>query len=246
MMTDWLLDDAPLAPLPIYASPFAKSASGGGSDDDDSDDDDSDDDDDDDDSDDDDSDDDDDLADLSDDELRAELKKTRGELSKASGSSKVKRDRIKALRRELDEERRKPKAKAEKDDDKGGVETVDVEAIKAEAKRDALEAATVRIKRSEAKSAFVAKGAAPDVAADLLGFLKLDDIDVDDDGEIDAESLAEEIDRVTKKYPALFSRGRKRRESVAGGGDRGNDRPRTKTMTASEKQAALLTGGGRR
>ena len=99
-------------PLPIFVSPFAKSASGGKSkrddddDDDDSDDDDSDDDDDDDSDDDD--DDDDEFADLSEAEIRAELKKATDRLTKAGGSVRSKRASIRKLKREL-EDARKPK-----------------------------------------------------------------------------------------------------------------------------------------
>ncbi|WP_323825118.1 hypothetical protein, partial [Pseudomonas aeruginosa] len=84
-------------------------ASGGKSRDDDEDDEDSDDDsDDEDDDDEDDEDDDDEFADLSEAEIRAELKKATERLTKAGGSVKSKRASIRKLKREL-EDARKPK-----------------------------------------------------------------------------------------------------------------------------------------
>lgn len=186
-------------------------------------------------------DDDDEFADLSEDELRAELKKTRESLSKASGSSKAKRDKIKKLTRDLDEARKpKPSAKADDDDEK-----VDAAAIREAAIREAKEATDTRLKRAEIRTAIVADGVARDVAADLLGFFNLDNVDIDDDGEIDPDSLQEEIDRIKGKYPAFFAPKRRRRESVAGDGDRDGEKARRKPLTPSEKQALMATGGRR-
>jgi hypothetical protein len=243
-MHDWITTGE--RPLPFFVSAFAKSASGGKSKRDDDDDDDGDDDDGDDDEeddeDDDDGGDDDEFADLSESELRAELKKATDRLSTSAGSNKVKRDRIKRLRREL-EDAKKPKPAGKKkarDDD-----APDLDAIRDAAKAEAKAEADTRIKRSEAKAALVAAGVTREVAADLIGFVKLDDLDLDDDGEI--EGLDEEIERIQKKYPTFFAKpARRRRESVAGGGDRdGTGRKPREKMTASQRQAALVTGGGR-
>ena len=245
-MHDWITTGE--RPLPFFLSPFAKSASGGKSkrDDDDEDDDDSDDDDDedDDDSDDDDDEDDDEFADLSEAEIRAELKKATERLTKAGGSVKSKRASIRKLKREL-EEAKKPrpagKKKADDDDD-----APDLDAIRDAAKAEAKAEADTRIKRSEAKAALIAAGVSREQAVDLVGFVKFDDLDLDDDGEV--EGLDDEIERIQKKYPAFFAKpARRRRESVAGGGtdrESGGRRP-AKKMTASERQAALVTGGVR-
>ena len=242
-MHDWITTGE--RPLPFFVSPFAKSASGSSrrdeDDDDDSDDDDSDDEDDEDDDDDD--EDDDEFADLSEAEIRAELKKATERLTKAGGSVKSKRASIRKLKREL-EEAKKPrpagKKKADDDDD-----APDLDAIREAAKAEARAEADNRIKRSEAKAALVAAGVSRDQAADLVGFVKLDDLDLDDDGEV--EGLDDEIERIQKKYPAFFAKPtRRRRESVAGGADRdGDGRKPRKPMTASQRQAALVTGGGR-
>lgn len=251
-MHDWLISGE--RPLPFFLSSFAKGASGGRSRDDDDSDDDGDDEDDDD-SDDDDSDDDgdddedDEFADMSEAELKAELKKTRGSLEKAGSSASSKRKRIRALERELEEERSKKKPAASKrrrsskdDDDEDDDERIDRDAIRREERRKADD----RIKRSEAKTALVAAGVSPEQAKDLVAFVKLDELDVDDDGDVDG--LEDEVDRIKKKYPGFFTTKRtRRRESVAGDGDRdGRGTGGKKTMTASERQAAVLTGRAKR
>lgn len=246
-MHDWITTGE--RPMPFGVVSFAKSASGGGNsrrdEEDDSDDDDDDDSDDDDDDDsDDDEEGDDEFADLSESELRAELKKATDRLTKAGGSVKSKRARIRKLNREL-EDARKPKTAGKKKGDEDD-DAPDLDAIREAAKAEAKTEADNRIKRSEAKAALVAAGVSREQAADLVGFVKLDDLDFDDDGEV--EGLDEEIERIQKKYPTFFAKpGRRRRESVAGGADRGGEGARPKKpLTASERQAALLTGGGRR
>ena len=242
-MHDWITTGE--RPLPFFVSPFAKSASGGKSkrddDDDDSDDDDSDDDDDDSD-DDDDEEDDDEFADLSEAELRAELKKATESLNRGASSTAAKRKKIRELRREVEEARKpKPAKKGGKSDDD---DAPDLDAIREAAKAEARTEADTRIKRSEAKAALVAAGVSREQAADLVGFVKLDDLDLDDDGEV--EGLDDEIERIQKKYPTFFAKApRRRRESVAGGGRDTDGRKPAGKMTASQRQAALVTGGGR-
>lgn len=241
-MHDWITTGE--RPLPFFVSPFAKSVSGGKSrDDEDDDEDDEDDDDDDGDEEEDEDEEDDEFADLSEAEIRAELKKATERLTKAGGSVKSKRASIRKLKRELEDARKpKPAGKSKAgDDDKAP----DLDAIRDAAKAEAKSEADTRIKRSEAKAALVAAGVSREVAADLIGFVKLDDLDLDDDGEV--EGLDDEIERIQKKYPTFFAKaGRRRRESVAGGGDRGGEGARPKKpLTASQRQAALVTGGGR-
>lgn len=238
-MHDWITTGE--RPLPFFVSPFAKSASGGKSrdeeDEDDGDDEE-------DDGDDEEDEDDDEFANLSEAEIRAELKKATERLTKAGGSVKSKRASIRKLKRELEDARKpKPSGKSKGGDDD---EAPDLDAIRDAAKAEAKAEADTRIKRSEAKAALVAAGVSREVAADLIGFVKLDDLDLDDDGEV--EGLDEEIERIQKKYPTFFAKatGRRRRESVAGGADRGGEGARPKKpLTASQRQAALVTGGGR-
>lgn len=224
--------------LPAFVMPFAKSASGGRSSKDDEDDDDSDDDDDDDDEDD---DDEDDLADLSEDELRAELKKTRESLSKASGSSKSKRDRIKRLNRELEEARKpKPKSKSKDDDD----DSPDLDTVRHEARAEGEKAGTLRAKKAEARAALISAGVDSSRVARLVGMIDLDDLDLDDDG---LDGIEEAIEDLRREVPELFAKKRRRRESTAGESDRSGDKGERrgsdrKTKTASQIAADRILG----
>lgn len=228
---DWITTGERPA-LPAYLSSFAKAAAGGDDDDDDSDDDG-----DDDDGDDDGDDDDDPDADKTDEELRAELKATRDRLKKANGSSAKRRKALRAKEAELEAERAKKKAapKSKTDDDK---EEIDVDAIRREGEKAGL----TRAKKSEAKVALLAAGVSAERVGRVVGMLNLDDLDLDDDG---LDGIDEEIERLKADVPEFFARQRKRRDSVAGDGDRDGDKTRRKPMTASEKQAARLVGSGR-
>lgn len=225
------LDNIHKIAAPFWARPgivsFAKADDGGGRDNDDQDDED-------------DEEDEDDLADLTDDELREELRKTRESLSKASGSSKTKRDRIKQLRTELDEAKRKPAGK--KDDDDKGDDKPDADAIRAEADRAANEKANGRIVKAEARGALASAGVAKDRVARAVGLLDLKGIDVDDDGEVDG--LDDAIDALKREWPELFPVERKRRPSTTGDDDRDGDagkRGKGKPST-DELQAAAALG----
>ncbi len=220
--------------LPIYASPFAKSSSGGRNTDDDDDDD--SDDDDDDDSDD---DDDDDLADLSDDELRAQLKSTRASLSKVNGQSMERRKKLRAKEAELEAERSKKAKPAKKkgDDD----DEIDVDEITANAKREGEKAGLIRAKKSEARAALALAGVNSDRLGRAVGLIDLDDLDLDDDG---LDGIDDEIEKLRKSWPELFTRPRKRRESTAGERDDGSGEKRRGggAKTASELAAAKILG----
>lgn len=240
-MSQWLTTGE--APMPHGVIGFAKSASGGGgkskrrdSDDDDEDDEEEDDDEDDEDEDD---DEDDDLADLSDDELRAELKKARASLSKAGGSVKSKRAKIRKLNREL-EDARKPKPAAKK---KGGEDDdePDLDTIRSEARADGEKAGLTRAKKAEARAALLQAGVNPERVAKAVGLIDLDELDLDDDG---LDGIDEAIDDLKADWPEMFATKRKRRGSVAGEGDRDGDaaKARKSKMTPSERQAALATG----
>ena len=238
MMTDWLTDpDAPLHSLPIYASPFAKAATGGGDDDEDPDDEDPDDEDPDDD------DDEDDIAKLSDEELRAALKETREKLGKASNQSAKRRKALREKEAELEEARKPkrtpaPKAPAGKADD-----APDLDEIRAEALREGEKKGIDRAKKSEARAALVAAGVSPDRVTKLVGMIDLDELDLDDDG---LDGIDDAIDDLKKEWPELFARQRRRRDSAAGDGDRTGDGARKKELTPSQRQAAMVTGGVRR
>lgn len=238
-MIDWITTGE--RPLPQHVISFAKSASGGGKskrrdDDDDEEDDEEEDDDEEDDEED---DEDDDLADLSDDELRAELKKAKASLSKAGGSVASKRKKIRTLQRELDEEKRKPKAAAKKrsKDDEDDEDAPDLDLIRAEARKEGIALA----KKSEARAALIAAGVSRERVARAVGLLDLDELDLDDEG---LDGIDEAIDALKGDVPELFATKRRRRGSVAGDGDRDGSKAssRKSKMTPSERQAAAATG----
>lgn len=227
------LDNRHTLALPYWARPgiasFAKKASGSAAaevdDEEDDDDDDTEEDD----------DEEDDLAELSEDDLRAELKRTRESLSKASGSSKAKRDKIKKLNAELDEAR-KPKPKKAKDDDDD--DAPDLDAIREEARREERRASDDRVRKAEARGALKAAGVPLARVSKAVGLLTLDDLDVDDDGEV--EGLEDAIDALREDWPELFPKRTKRRQSVAGDADDGKSKRRA--LTASEIQAKAALG----
>lgn len=183
----------------------------------------------------------DDLADLDEDELKAQLRDTRKRLEGANAQGKRNRLARRAVEAELAKRGTpKPKAKSDDDDDKP-----DIEAIKEETRREVKHEADQRIKRSEAKAALVAAGVPRDQATDLIGFVKLDDLDIADDGEV--EGLDDEIDRIRKKYPAFFAKKTTRRKSVSGEGDRSGDDAKSKRdVSSSQAQADKLLGRTRR
>lgn len=236
---------------------FATGSSKGGSsrkrgkdddEDDDPDDDDGDDDEDDDpdDDEDDDEEDDDDLADLDADELKAELRKTREQLNRSTSSNAAKRKRLKAREAELVEARKgKPAAapkggKGKGDDD----DAPDLDAVKAVAKAEAKVEADDKIKRAEARGSLKAAGIPAAQVGQLVGMLKLDDVDIDDDGTVDEDSLDEAIDALKKAWPQLFPKGTTRkRERVAGDKDNDGKSSRSrKPMTTTEMQVAAALG----
>lgn len=236
-MNDWILSGERELPPRVIA--FAKSASGSSKDDDEDDGDDEDEEDDEDDE-------DDDLADMSEDELRAALKDTKTQLAKASGSSKSKRDRIKKLNRELEEARTpkpEPKGRSKDDDD----DAPDLDVIRHEAKSEGAKEGIAKAKRFAARADLLAAGVNPARVTKAVGLLDLDDMDLDDDG---LDGSEEAIEDLRKEWPELFSKPRRKRQSVAGerdsDGGKGERRGSSRnTKTASEKAADQLLGRSR-
>ena len=91
-----------------------------------------------------------------------------------------------------------------------------IEKAKAEATTEATKEATAKanahILRAEIKAAAAGKLARPEYALKLLD---LDDFEVDDDGEVDADAIAKAIDQLVKDDPALAAG--KARGSADGG-----------------------------
>lgn len=251
-MDDFTLDNRHKLARPYWARPSIRLVAGAGKggsskrkkddDDDDLDEDDDEEDDDDEDEDDDEDDDEkDEFADLDEDDLKAELRKTRERLDRSSSSNAAKRKLLKKRNDELIAERKKrtdgkPKKENEKGDD------VDLDAIRDEVKRDTLAEANKRIVRSEAKGALRGAGVPAERVAKAVGLLSLDDVDVDDDGDVDEASLESAIDALKKDWPELFPRGTRQRRRIAG--DKGDDDSRApkKKMTTTQMQVAAALG----
>lgn len=224
-MSQWITTGERPA-LPLYVSPFAKSASGSSSKDDEEDDDEE--------EDDDDEEDDDPDAEKSDEELRAELKATRASLAKANGQSAKRRKALREREAELAAARApKPKKKADDDDD-----GPDLDTVRHEARTEGEKAGLARAKKAEAKSALLAAGVNAERVTKATGLIDLDELDLDDDG---LDGIEDEIEKLRKSWPELFAKKRVKRESVAGDRD-GADRPRGKAKSASELAADKLLG----
>lgn len=186
---------------------------------------------------------DDDLADMTPEELKAELKAVQGQLARSSSSNAKKRQALKKKEAELIEARKpkaEPRGKAKGGDDDGAP---DLDAAREEGKSAAKAEAQALIKKAEARGALKAAGVPAAQVGQLVGLLKLDDIDVDDEGEVDEVSLDEAITKLKKTWPALFPKGTRRRPSIAGGKDRdGRDTSPRKPMTVTEMQVAAALG----
>lgn len=88
---------------------------------------------------------------------------------------------------------------------------------------EAIAKANQRILRSEIKAA--AKGALAD-PADAFRFLDLTDFEVDDDGNVDEDEIAEAISSLVEKKPYLAAQGDRRFRGGADGGARKDARPK--------------------
>ncbi|MFE9765110.1 hypothetical protein ACFYPC_11345 [Streptomyces sp. NPDC005808] len=151
-------------------------------------------------------------------------------LASMKGKWRAERDRAKELERKL----------AEKD---GADET---ETVRRKAEADATAKANGRILRAEVKAAAAGKLADP---ADAYKFLDLDQFEVDDDGNVDSEEVAEAIEELIKNKPYLAAATAKRFQGTAdGGAARKAGRPKQltkqdlKTMSADQIVAAQDAG----
>lgn len=98
-----------------------------------------------------------------------------------------------------------------------GAPEVDVEQVRREAALEATKSANERILRSEVKAAAAGKLADP---ADAYKFLDLGKFDVADNGDVDAEEIAEAIDDLIKSKPYLAAATATRWQGSADGGAR--------------------------
>ncbi len=101
-------------------------------------------------------------------------------------------------------------------------DTPDVETIQAEADKVATAKASQRILRSEIKAAAAGKLADP---ADAHKFLDLTQFEVDDDGNVDEDEIAEAITDLIQKKPYLAAQSGKRFNGSGDGGVRKGTKP---------------------
>ncbi|MBI0294497.1 hypothetical protein JBE04_08375 [Streptomyces sp. PRKS01-29] len=132
-------------------------------------------------------------------------------LDSMKGKWKTERDKRRALEQQLAAR------------DKPAGDQPDVDTVRAEAAREATAKANARILRSEVRAAAAGKLADP---RDALRFLDLDQFEVDESGDVDAEEIAEAIEDLIKTKPYLAAATAKRFQGTGDGGARkGKSRP---------------------
>ncbi|MGW2260280.1 hypothetical protein ACWCXE_21060 [Streptomyces sp. NPDC001780] len=143
-------------------------------------------------------------------------------------------------RTERDRRRDLEQRLAQKDD------TDDSTAVRRQAETEALAKANARIVRAEVKAAAAGKLADP---ADAHRFLDLDQLEVDADGNVDPDEIAEAIDNLIKSKPYLAAATAKRFQGTGdGGAARKAPRPKQlsradlKTMTPEQIVKAKADG----
>jgi hypothetical protein len=123
------------------------------------------------------------------------------------------KDRLKAerqQRRDLQAELDKLRNGAKKDDG-----APDMESVRRDAEKAATEKANARIVRSEIRAAAAGKLADP---KDALTFLDLTQFEVDDNGEVDSDEIADAIEDLLKRKPYLAAATAKRFQGTGDGG----------------------------
>lgn len=128
-------------------------------------------------------------------------------LDSMKGRWKDERDRRRALEQRI--------AELENPAPKGDDETPDVDAIRTQAAREAIEKANARILRSEVKA--LAAGKFHDVSDALLN-LDLSTFEVDENGDVDPEEISEAIEDLLSRKPHLAATARQRFQGTGDGG----------------------------
>jgi len=149
-------------------------------------------------------------------------------------------DRMKSERNEARRENRRLKAELEAATTPKAPDgdAPDPEALKAEGRREAIAEANQRVIRSEVKAAAVT--AQFNDPADALQYIDLTQFEVDDDGNVDPEEIADAISDLLSKKPYLAAQGGKRFQGSADGGTRNGTKPPT-----LDEQIAAATAEGR-
>ena len=162
---------------------------------------------------------------------KEEWEKTQQALTKANGEAKKYRLRLKT-------EREKAGQSAASDAATGGASPAEVEKARKEAEREVMAKADSRIIKSEAKSALVAAGlvdTSPDAVKRVVRMLDMDDLSVDDDGEV--EGLDDAVRSLMSTTPALF---RTKKTVAKTGGGTGTRKDGAGAGTAKKSSASRL------
>lgn len=142
---------------------------------------------------------------------------------KALASMKAERNAAKKQAKELQKQLDQIRAEQERANKSPDEQAID--AAKAEARAEALEKANARILRSELKAAATGKLRDP---SDALAFLDLSEFEVDDDGNVDADELADALDDLLTRKPHLAAQG----GTASFDSARGKPKPRKKLSKA--------------
>lgn len=190
-----------------------------------------------------------DLADLTVEQLRAQLKVTQTAVKTANDRSARRRSLLKSEREERAELQKKldekpASVKKIADDDKP--EAVDAKAIERDVETRVQAAADERVKRVELKSEL--RGLiAPEKLERALKLIDMSDLSINRRGDVDG--IDEAIEDLKADMPELFAKATRRRRAIGGRDEEqqpaGAVRERKnapKGQTASERQAAMLLG----
>lgn len=118
----------------------------------------------------------------------------------------------------------------------------DREALVREAEAKALGKANARIIRAEVKAAAAGKLADP---ADAYKFLDLSQIEVDADGNVDAEEVADAIDDLIKSKPYLAAQGGSTKPRFQGTADSGARKGNARPPQLTEADVKRLSAAGK-
>jgi hypothetical protein len=160
-----------------------------------------------------------------------------GKPDPAAAQKKVNRDlerKLNEARREIDQLKATGKPAGQGDDGEPDVEKL-VETRVKEQLTEAQKRADARVLRSEIKAAAAGKLADP---ADALAFLDLSSFEVDADGSVDEQEIAEAIDDLLTRKPHLAAQGGRSKGSADGG-------PRNEDTGAQTVEDWMKTFGGR-
>lgn len=146
---------------------------------------------------------------------------------------------LNAMKEKWRKERDRRKAvESERDQLKGTGDDKDPERIRTEADKAATAKANERIVRSEIRAAAAGKLANP---RDALAFLDLSQFEVDEDGQVDEDEIADAIEDLLKERPYLGTAAKAPETRFQGTGDGGARKGRGGPKQYSEQEVQKMT-----